>query len=141
MPDVIAHSLGRPRFYFSLLGTFAAVAVLLSLAGLYGVLSYAVAQRTRELGIRVALGSSRGRLVRLVTGEGLRIVAIGVAVGLVASIGLTRLMISMLYGVNPLDRSTWALAALGMILSAMLATLLPSLRASRADPVVAMQAE
>jgi predicted permease len=141
MPGVIAHSLGRPRFYFSLLGTFAAVAVLLSLAGLYGVLSYAVAQRMRELGIRVALGSSRGRLVRLVTGEGLRMVAIGVAVGLVASTGLTRLMISMLYGVNPLDRSTWALAALGMILSAMLATLLPSLRASRADPVVAMQAE
>ena len=141
MPDVISHSLGRPRFYFSLLGTFAGVAVLLSLAGLYGVLSYAVAQRTRELGIRVALGSSRGRLIRLVTGEGLRMVAIGVVVGLVASAGLTRLLISMLYGVNPLDRSTWALAALGMMLSAMLATLLPSLRASRTNPVVAMQAE
>jgi len=141
MPEVIAHSLGRPRFYFSLLGTFAVVAVVLSLAGLYGVLSYAVAQRTRELGIRVALGSSRGRLVRLVTGEGLRMVAIGVAAGLAASAGLTRLMVSMLYDVSPLDGTTWALAAAAMVVPAMLATLVPAFRASRADPVVAMQAE
>ncbi|HEY6827783.1 MAG TPA: FtsX-like permease family protein, partial [Gemmatimonadaceae bacterium] len=141
MSNIITHSLGRPRFYFSLLGTFAAVAVILSLAGLYGVLSYAVAQRTRELGIRVALGSSRGRLVRLVTGEGLGIVTVGVVIGLVASAGLTRLMVSMLYGTSPLDRTTWVLAAGSMILSAMLATLVPAIRASRADPVVAMQAE
>lgn len=141
MSNIITHSLGRPRFYFSLLGTFAAVAVILSLAGLYGVLSYAVAQRTRELGIRVALGSSRGRLVRLVTGEGLGIVTVGVVIGLVASAGLTRLMVSMLYGTSPLDRTTWVLAAGSMILSAMLATLVPAIRASRADPVIAMQAE
>ncbi len=141
MPEVITRSLGRPRFYFSLLGTFAGVAVLLSLAGLYGVLSYAVAQRTREMGIRVALGSSRARLVRLVTGEGLGLVAVGIVVGAVASAGLTRLMTSMLYGVNPLDRMTWVFAAFGMLLSAALATLLPALRASRANPVVAMQAE
>lgn len=141
MPEVITRSLGRPRFYFTLLGTFAGVAVLLSLAGLYGVLSYAVAQRTREMGIRIALGSSRGRLVRLVTGEGLRMVVMGVVVGWIASAALTRLMVSMLYGVNPLDRMTWVLAAIGMLISAALATLLPAMRASRANPVVAMQAE
>jgi putative ABC transport system permease protein len=79
--------------------------------------------------------------VRLVTGEGLGIVTVGVVIGLLASAGLTRLMVSMLYGVSPLDTTTWVFAAGSMILSAMLATLVPAIRASRADPVVAMQAE
>lgn len=141
MRDVIAHSLGRPRFYFSLLGTFAAVALLLALAGLYGVLSYAVAQRTRELGIRVALGSPRARLVRLVTLEGVRMVALGLVLGFIGSFAVTRLMVSMLYGTSPLNAATWLLAGAAMLASSMLATTLPALRASRADPLVAMQAE
>jgi predicted permease len=141
MPDVIAHSLGKSRFYLTMLGAFAAVALVLTIAGLYGVLSYAVAQRTRELGIRVALGSSRARLVSLVTREGVSLVLIGIGVGLVASFALTRVMASILYGTSPLDKFTWTLAALSLFVPTVLATAVPALRASRADPIVAMRAE
>jgi ABC-type antimicrobial peptide transport system permease subunit len=141
MPDVIALSLGRPRFYFSLLGSFAAVAILLAVAGLYGVLSYAVAQRTRELGIRAALGSPRSALMRLVTIEGFQLVALGLFFGFIASAALTRLMVFMLYGVSPLDPSTWALSGAIMAFAALLAVLTPAARAARADPLVAIQAE
>lgn len=141
MPDVIAKSLGRPRFYLIMLGVFAAIALVLTIAGLYGVLSYAVAQRTRDLGIRVALGSSRGRLVRLVTLEGVRLVAAGIVVGGIASFAATRVMVSVLYGVSPLDKATWVLAAVSLFVPTVLATVLPALRASRADPIIAMRAE
>jgi ABC-type antimicrobial peptide transport system permease subunit len=141
MDDVIMSSLGRPRFYFSLLGTFAGVALVLALAGLYGVLSYAVAQRTREIGIRAALGSSRGALVRLVTIEGLQLVAAGVFVGLSGGLVVTRLMEFMLYGVSPLDAITWVGASALMAAAAMLAAAIPAYRASRVDPLIAMRAE
>jgi predicted permease len=141
MPDLIGQSLGRPRFYFSLLGTFAAVAMVLALAGLYGVLSYAVAQRTREIGIRAALGSPRTRLMRLVTGAGLRLVVIGLVLGMVGGLAVTRLMVFMLYGVSPLDLTTWALAVGLMLVAAMAAATIPALRAARVDPLVAIQAE
>ena len=141
MPDIIAKSLGRTRFYMVMLGAFAAVALVLTVAGLYGVLSYAVAQRTRELGIRVALGSSRARLIRLVTTDGARLVAVGALLGLAASFGLTRLMVSILYGVSPVDASTWVVAGASLVLATLLATVVPALRASRADPVVAMRVE
>jgi len=141
MPDVIARSLGRPRFFMTMLGAFAAIALALTIAGLYGVLSYAVAQRTRELGIRVALGSSPGGLVRLVTREGVMLVAIGVVVGFAAGIAVTRVMVSILYGVSPMDASSWMLASACLIVPTVLATVVPALRASRADPIVAMRVE
>jgi predicted permease len=141
MDDVIARSLGRPRFYFSLLGTFAGVALVLSLAGLYGVLSYAVAQRTREIGIRSALGSSRAAIMRLVAGEGLQLVGWGLVLGLVGGFALTRLMVFMLYGVSPLDPWTWLVAALLMVLAAVAAAVVPARRAARVDPLIAMRAE
>ena len=141
MPDVIGRSLASPRFYMILLGSFAAVALLLALAGLYGMLSYAVAQRTRELGIRIALGASEKRVVRLVVGEGTRLVLSGVGIGLVAGFALTRLMTSLLYGVSPLDLGAWSVAISAMLASGVLATMLPANRAARADPVVAMRAE
>lgn len=141
MPDIITQSLGRPRFFMTMLGAFAGVALALTIAGLYGVLSYAVAQRTRELGIRVALGSSPGGLVRLVTREGVMLVAAGVLVGFVASIALTRVMVSILYGVSPMDASSWGLAAACLIVPTVLATVVPALRASRADPIAAMRVE
>jgi predicted permease len=141
MPAVIASSLGRPRFYFSLLGTFAAIAIVLAMAGLYGVLSYAVAQRTRELGIRLALGSPRARLVALVTRDGVSLVLAGVAFGLAAGFAAMRLMVSMLYGVSPLDAATWALAVVSLFVPTVLATVVPALRASRADPIVAMRVD
>jgi len=141
MADVIARSLGRPRFYFSLLGAFAAVAILLAVAGLYGVLSYAVAQRTRELGIRAALGSPRQGLMRLVAVEGLQLTALGLLFGFAGGAAVTRLMTFMLYGVSPLDLSTWFSAGVLMIAATMFATLVPARRASNANPLVAMQAE
>lgn len=141
MDDVIAGSLGRPRFYFALLGTFAGVALLLALAGLYGVLSYAVAQRTREIGIRAALGSSRGALMQLVTVEGLQLVITGLVLGLAGGFAVTRLMTFMLYGVSPLDPFTWIAAAVLMMAAAMLAAIIPASRAARVDPLIAMRAE
>jgi predicted permease len=141
MSDVIARSLGRPRFYLSLLGTFAAIALILAVAGLYGVLSYAVAQRTREIGIRAALGSTPASLTRLFALDGLRLVLIGVAAGVVIGIATSRLMESMLYGVSPLDARTWVFAGTAMIAAAMAAAYIPARRAARVDPIVAIQLE
>jgi predicted permease len=141
MHDVIATSLGRPRFLASLIGVFASVALILSVAGLYGVLSYAVAQRARELGIRSALGSSSRDLMWLVARRAAGLVAIAIGIGLVVSAAVTRLMQTMLYGVSPLDVQTWALATVALVGAGMLATLIPALRATRSDPIVAMRAE
>jgi hypothetical protein len=141
MPDIITRSVGRTRFYVTMLGTFAAIALVLTIAGLYGVLSYAVAQRSRELGIRVALGSSRAGLVRLVTVDGVTLVFVGLFVGLVASFALTRLMASILFGVSPVDTPTWVVASASLLVPTVLATVVPALRASRADPVIAMRVE
>jgi predicted permease len=141
MTEVIAKALGRPRFYFSLLGTFAAVALLLALAGLYGVLSYVVAQRTRELGIRTALGSSTVGLVALVTRDGLTLVGAGIVLGLAGGAAVTRLMAFMLYGVSPLDVATWSAAALLMLAAGALASLVPARRATRVDPTIAIRTE
>ena len=141
MSEVILRSLGRPRFYFSLLGTFAAVAVALAVAGLYAVLSYAVAQRTRELGIRAALGSSSFSIVGLVTRDGMKLVVLGVGLGLAASVGLTRLIVFMLYGVSPLDPATWLAASALLVGAGLLASVIPAWRAAHVDPLVAIQAE
>jgi ABC-type antimicrobial peptide transport system permease subunit len=141
MPEVIGRSLASPRFYMLLLGAFAAVAMILALAGLYGMLSYAVAQRTRELGIRIALGATEKRVVHLVVGEGTRLVLGGMAIGLIAGFAVTRLMTSLLYGVSPLDGRVWVAAIVAMLGAGVLAALLPANRAARADPVVAMRAE
>ncbi|HEY3933814.1 MAG TPA: ABC transporter permease [Gemmatimonadales bacterium] len=139
--DIIALSVGQPRFYLILLGTFAIVAGVLAVAGLYGVLGYSVAQRTRELGIRNALGSSTGGLMRLVARQGVTLVAIGVAIGLAGAVVLTRLLTRMLYGVSPLDLPTWIAASTVLIASGVGATLIPSFRATRVDPLTAMRVE
>src|SRR6185312_16282042 len=131
MPEVIAQSLGRPRFYLSLLGSFAAVALLLAIAGLYGVLSYAVAQRTREIGIRSALGSPRGAILRLITFHGMRLVCVGLVLGVLGGVIATRFMTSMLYGVSPLDATTWVAAVGIMVVTGTVACLVPARRATR----------
>ena len=141
MPEVMALSTGRARFYLTLLSVFAAVALVLAVAGIYGVLSYAVAQRTREFGIRTALGSTTGMTLALVTREGLQLIGVGIAIGLVGSIGATRLLVAMLYGVSPLDRGTWAATTITLVIVGLLATLLPALRASRADPLLAIRSD
>lgn len=141
MPEVIQSSLGEPLFYLSLLGAFAIVALVLALAGLYGVLSYAVAQRTRELGIRSALGSSASALMRLMTAEGMRLVVAGLVFGSLGGIVLTRLMTFALYGVSPLDPTIWALSLAAMAVAGLISTLIPARRATRVSPLIAIQAE
>ncbi len=141
MNTVISDSVGQPRFLFSLMGVFAAVALVLAAAGLYGVMSYVVAQRTRELGIRAALGSTAARTMRLVARRGATLVGAGIALGFIASRAVTGLMQSMLYGVSPLDVATWGAAAAAIVTAGLAAIVVPSLRATRVDPVSAIRAE
>jgi len=141
MNTVISDSVGQPRFLFSLMGVFAAVALVLAVAGLYGVMSYVVAQRTRELGIRAALGSTPTRTLRLVARRGAILIGTGIVVGFIASSGVTKLLTSMLYGVSPADVLTWGFGALTIAVAGMAAVLIPSVRATRVDPVRAMRIE
>ena len=141
MSEVTSKSLGRPRFFLTLLAVFAAVAVLLALAGIYGVMSYAVAQRTRELGIRMALGSTATRTIRCVARQGMWLVTLGILAGFVGAAFATRLLVSLLYGVSAFDPSTWVLTALLLGAAGLLATLVPSLRATRVDPAITIRAE
>jgi predicted permease len=141
MTEVMSESLGRPRFYLALLGTFGAVALALAVAGIYGVLSYAVAQRTLEFGIRTALGSSAADILGLVTRQAVVLLAIGIGIGLAGSFVATKLLVSLLYGVSPLDAPAWLAATATLALAGVLAALLPAWRATRADPVVALRAE
>lgn len=138
---VIARSLGQPRFYLSLLGAFAVVALVLAIAGLYGVLSYAVAQRTRELGIRSALGSSPAGLLRLMALDGIRLVGFGLVLGSLGGVLMTRLLSFALYGVSPLDVETWAASLLLMFVAGAAAALIPARRATGVSPLIAIQME
>ena len=141
MPEVMARSTARAQFYLALLGVFAGVAVVLAVSGIYGVLSYAVAQRTREFGIRSALGSTPRTTLALVTKEGMALIGIGIAVGLAGSMAATRLLTAMLYGVSPLDRATFAATTALLVASGLIATLLPALRATRVDPLLAIRSD
>ncbi|HSY82433.1 MAG TPA: ADOP family duplicated permease [Gemmatimonadaceae bacterium] len=141
MEEVIANSVAVPRFVFWLIGFFAVVALVLSIAGIYGVMSYTVAQRTREIGIRAALGSAPLRTVHVVASRGVRLVGLGLGLGIVGSMALTRYMQSILYGVSPLDATTWGAATLALAIAGLLATIVPSARATRIDPVTAMRTE
>jgi putative ABC transport system permease protein len=141
MSQVMARSTGRARFYLTMLGVFAGVALVLAVSGIYGVLSYAVAQRTREFGIRSALGSTPATTLALVTREGLALIGLGIVLGLVGSMGATRLLGAMLYGVSPLDRGAWTATTLTLAGVGLLATLLPAIRATRADPLLAIRSD
>lgn len=138
---VIADTLAQRRFSMIVLGAFASVALLLAAMGIYGVVSYLVGQRTQELGIRLALGAERKDILRLVLSRGMKMAIAGVAIGLVAAFGLTRLMSSMLFGVRPTDPLTFAAIALMLLLVALLATYLPARRATKVDPLTALRSE
>ena len=141
MEEVVAESLAGRRLHLWLLGIFAAVALALAAAGLYGVIAYLVAQRTREIGIRMALGARTRDVVGLVVAQGARLTAVGILVGLAGAWALTRLLATMLYGVSPRDPATF-LAVAGVLASvAMLATWLPARRAARVDPLLAIRSE
>jgi ABC-type antimicrobial peptide transport system permease subunit len=118
-----------------------AMALLLGVVGIYGVISYSVQQRTREIGIRMALGARKEELMRMFVGQGLRLAVIGVACGLVAALGLTRLMTSLLFEVNPMDPLTFTLVAVGLVAAAAVASYLPALRATGVDPLEALRAD
>jgi predicted permease len=141
MNEVIAGTLADRRFSMVLLDAFAVVALLLASLGLYGVISYLVGQRTHELGIRLALGAQRGDVLRLVLFNGMKMALGGVALGLVAALGLTRLLSKMLYGVSTTDPITFAVIALILSGVALLACLVPARRATKVDPLVALRYE
>jgi predicted permease len=141
MEEIIANSLNSRRFSMVLLGVFAAVALGLAVVGIYGVVSYLVGERTHEIGIRVALGADRPDVLRMVLGDGLKMTLVGVVVGFVAALGLTRLMASLLFGVSGTDPLTFICVALLLALVALAACYLPARRAARVDPMVALRYE
>jgi putative ABC transport system permease protein len=137
----VAQSIARPRVSVWLLGGFAAVALVLAAIGIYGVMAYTVAQRTREIGVRMALGADPVGVKRLVVWQGMRPALVGVAVGLLGAFQASRLIASMLYGVSKFDPLTFALVPLFLAMIALLATYLPARRATRVSPTVALQSE
>jgi predicted permease len=141
MQRVVADSIARQRFAMLLFSIFAAGALLLASIGIYGVLSYIVGQRTREVGIRMALGAQKGDVVRAVLSDGARMTLPGIGIGLVVALGLTRLMSAMLFGVTPTDVVTFASVPLVLCFVAMLACYLPARRAAKLDPMQALRAD
>jgi ABC-type antimicrobial peptide transport system permease subunit len=122
-----------------LLGSFAGVALLLAVIGIYGVIAYSVAQRTQELGIRRALGAQQNDVLRLVLGQGLRLTLAGVALGIAGALGLTRLMSALLFHVSATDPATFVIVALVFLLVALAATYVPARRATKIDPMAALR--
>ena len=141
LESVLAGSIVRQRFNMLLLGTFAALALMLSAIGLYGVISYAVTRRTHEVGIRMALGADRGDVLAMIVGQGTKVIAIGVALGVGLALLSTRLISSLLYGIRPTDPATLGGASLGLVIVAFLATYIPARRATKVDPMVALRYE
>ena len=139
MTDVLAESVAQPRLYMTLLSVFAAIALTLASIGLYGVISYSVAQRGHEIGLRMALGAQRTNILRLVLGQGLKLVLIGIVVGIFCAWIGTRVLAGLLYGVTPTDLITFVAVPLFLIGVAMLACIIPAHRATRVDPIVSLR--
>ena len=141
MDERIVRSYAVQRFTALLLGVFAAVAAFLGAVGLYGVVSFAVGRRTREIGIRRALGAQRIEIAGLVLRQGFGLVAAGTVIGLAGAFGLTRLLAGLLFQVTPTDAATFVFVSIGMMIVALVACLVPARRAVRLDPVAALRDE
>jgi len=141
MDKLVESSVGQRKLSMILLGLFSVIAMVLASIGIYGVMSYSVTQRTRELGIRMALGAARTRVLALVVGQGMTLAGVGIVIGLVGAFALTRLLSSQLFGVRATDPATFAGVSVLLVLIALGATLVPALRATRVDPVVALRDE
>jgi predicted permease len=141
MTDVVGSAMSTPRFTSVLLSIFATLAVALSAIGIYGVLSYLVSRRTREIGIRVAIGAGRAQVLTMILGSGVSLSLAGIAIGLALAFGVTRLLSGLLHGVTPADPATFAAVALGLVAVSALASAVPAWRASQVDPVVALKSE
>ncbi|MGH9222033.1 MAG: FtsX-like permease family protein, partial [Vicinamibacterales bacterium] len=139
MPQIVSNAVAQPRLYMVLIVAFAATAMLLAALGLYGVLAYAVGQRTREIGIRLALGARRGEVLRMVMGQAGKLVIAGVGIGLVAAMLASRLLRAQLFEVAPTDTATYVLVAVGLMAVSLLASWIPARRASRIDPITALR--
>jgi len=139
--DLVAASIAQPRFNVTLLSAFAGIALVLALAGVYGVMSYSVALRTREIGVRVALGGQARDIASLVIRHGMRLTAIGLAIGLIRALALGRVMSGLLFGVTPADPIALASAAALVTAVAFGACYVPARRAMRIDPIVALRNE
>ena len=141
MTEVVSDSLSNQRLYAWLLGVFSALALILASAGIYGVMSYLVTQRTQEFGLRMALGASTNNVLRMVLRQALMLIGAGLAIGLVGALAVTRVLTNFLFGVKPIDPLTFAAVSVILTGVALLATYLPALRATRVDPMVALRYE
>jgi putative ABC transport system permease protein len=141
MQEVMAVSIAETRFNTTMMGVFAGVALLLAAVGVYGVISYSVAQRTNEIGIRIALGATTGDVLRAVMGQGLVLTGTGIAAGLISAMALTGLMERLLFGVGARDPLTFAAISVLLALVAMAACFIPARRATRVDPMIALRSE
>ena len=141
MNKIISNSLAARRFSMILLGIFAALALVLSCVGIYGVISCLAGQRTHEIGVRMALGAQRNDVLRLVLGHGAKMALIGVAAGIAASLALTRLMAKLLFGVSAYDPLTFLAVACLLVAVALAAAYIPARRAMRVDPMIALRYE
>jgi putative ABC transport system permease protein len=139
MEQVLAKSMARQSFNMLLMSIFAGIALLLAAIGIYGLMSYSVEQRVQEIGIRMALGSSRGQMLRLVMGQGMRLAGAGVALGLALAYGVTKVLSSLLFGVKAADLATFAVVAAVLTVVALLASYIPARRAASTDPSRALR--
>ena len=141
MDDVLAASTGRPRLYAAVTGVFGLVALALSIVGIFGVVSYVAAQRTREIGLRMALGAQRREILGLVVGQGMRPIVAGIGAGIVGAIGVTRFIAKLLFGVAPLDPVTFGVVIALLMAVGLIACWIPARRATQVDPLTALRAE
>jgi putative ABC transport system permease protein len=141
MHELLANAAASTRFQMVLMGIFAGIGLLLAAVGIYGLISYSVTQRTREIGIRMALGAERSDVLRMVVREGVRLSLMGVGAGVLAAFALSRLMASLLYGVGPTDPTTFGVVPVGLTVVALAASYIPARRATKVEPVVALRYE